>query len=72
MYIKSYSQLQERKALKKEQLTYMRAKLYTDYFQLIYTAEKIKDGLIWWKNILFGIEIYKQAKGIFQHFRKRR
>ena len=71
MYIKSYTQLQELKELKKEQLTYIKAKLYADYFQWVHTVERIRDGFNWWKNIMFGIEIYKQAKGIFQYFRKR-
>jgi len=71
-YIKSYSQLKEKKELKKEQLTYMKAKLYTDYYQFVYTTEKIRNGFDWWKKIMFGIEIYRQVKKICQYFRRQK
>ncbi|MDR1729865.1 MAG: hypothetical protein LBR52_04305 [Prevotellaceae bacterium] len=72
MHIKSYSQLKEQKEFKKEQLLYVKAKLHADYYKYIYTKEKLISGLDWWKKIIVGIEIYKQAKGIFRHFRKKR
>jgi hypothetical protein len=73
MYIKSYSELKEKKELKKEQLIYVKTKLYADYFQLAYTATKLRDnGLNWWKKIMFGIRIYKQVREIFRHFKKRK
>ena len=71
-YIKSYSQLKEKKELKQEQLTYIKARLYTDYYQLVYTTEKVKNGLGWWKKIMLGIQIYKQVREVFQHFKKHR
>jgi len=70
MYIKSYSQLKEQKELKKEQLTNIKARLLADYYHFVYTKEKIKSGFDWWKRIMFGIEIYKQVKGIFSYFKK--
>ncbi len=70
--INSYSQLKEKKELKKEQLTYIKAKLYTDYYQLVYTKEKIKTGFDWWNKIMLGIEIYKQGKKICRYFKKKR
>ena len=70
--IKSYSQLKKKKELKKEQLTYLKARLCADCYQLTYTTEKVRNGYVWWKRIMLGVEVYKQAGKIFQHFKKQR
>ncbi len=69
MYIKSYSQLKEKKELKKQQLDFLKVRLFADYYQLVYSAEKVKDGFNWWKRIMFGIQLYKQAREVFRRFR---
>jgi predicted phosphoribosyltransferase len=69
MYIKSYSELKERKELKKEQMAYIETKLCADYSQLTYKL--MDDGVNWWKKIMLGIQIYKQAREVYRHFRQR-
>ena len=70
MCIKSYSELKEKKALKKEQLAYIKAKLCVDYSQLAY---KLTDsGIVWWNRIMFGIQVCKQVKEVYQSFRQSR
>jgi len=68
MYIKSYSELKEKIALKEERLAYIEAKLCADYSQLTYKL--MDDGVNWWKKIMFGIQVYKQVREVFRHFRQ--
>jgi hypothetical protein len=69
MYIKSYSELKEQMALKEERLTYIKTKLCADYSQLSYRL--MDDGFNWWKKIMLGIQIYKQAREVCRYFRQR-
>jgi hypothetical protein len=66
MQIKSITQLREKKELKKEQIEYIKSRLYYHRNQFDYKQKQVKDGYNWIGKLLWGIEIFRQGKRIIQ------
>lgn len=70
MYIRSITELKEKKEAKKEQLDEMKTRLYADYLEISFTTEKVKEQFSWLGKVVWMVQSYKQLKGIFSRFKK--
>jgi len=65
MDIKSYDQLKEEKALKREQLQLIRMRMEINCSKIAYTMEKIKENFLWLKRIKKGIQVYRSISSLW-------